>query len=261
MQLDNNEFVNIREGTEFVIEIIQSNQKLKEFHWTNNEIESMDDANLLVEAIISRPLIKSISLVNCFGENMDAYSIFRSLLASGKDFAHIDLGFNNIRTGGGTELPDFLATNPPLKDLFLIENHLDDSDAILIARALKRNTHLEQLILGGNDITDIGRDALRNSLLDSTTLNTIADSNHSCNVGGIDLDDDISNNNRLLDDKVNRGRKMYSLLSSRNREGVNVHHLFDEEFDDDSMKLVPKVLECVHIYAGHIQRSHDLLSR
>ena len=54
--------------------------------------------------------------------------------------------------------------------------------------------------------------------------------------------------NMFDDSKVNRGRKIYNLLSSRNREGMNVHHL-DSEFEDhSSLKLVPKVLECVHIY-------------
>jgi hypothetical protein len=49
---------------------------------------------------------------------------------------------------------------------------------------------------------------------------------------------------------VNRGRKIYSLISSRNREGTNVHHL-DAEIDEDSLKLVPRVLKCVNIYAGY----------
>ena len=49
---------------------------------------------------------------------------------------------------------------------------------------------------------------------------------------------------------MNRGRKIYSILSSSNREGSNVRHL-DSEFEDDYLKLVPKVLESVHGYAGY----------
>ena len=48
---------------------------------------------------------------------------------------------------------------------------------------------------------------------------------------------------------MNRGRKIYSMLSSRNMEVINVHNL-DSDFEDESVKLVPKVLEAVHIYAG-----------
>ena len=48
-------------------------------------------------------------------------------------------------------------------------------------------------------------------------------------------------------------RKIYHLLSERNKEGSNVHYL-NSEFDDDdeeggvSIKLVPRVLECVRDY-------------
>ena len=102
----------------------------------------MNDANHLVEVVISHPSIGTIGLHNCFGESVNAYSILCSLLASGKDFLYIELESNNIRTGGGTEISDFLAANPPLKQLFLSKNHLDDSDAVLIAGALKHNTNL-----------------------------------------------------------------------------------------------------------------------
>ena len=56
--------------------------------------------------------------------------------------------------------------------------------------------------------------------------------------------------------KANRGRKIYGLLSIRNREGINVQHL-NSEFEDDSLKLVPKVLESVHIYASGLNYSKD----
>ena len=170
-------------------------------------------------------------------------SILRSLLASNKSFASIDLDSNNIETGGGTEIPDYLATNPPLEVLRLTNNHLDDNDAVMIARALKQNTNLLRFCLGQNDITDVGRDALRNAIFDSTSLNAVAASNHSCSIDGFDLDN-ISNNPSRKS-KINRGRKIYSVLSSRNREGTNVRHL-DAEFEDDDLKFVPKVLESVH---------------
>jgi Ran GTPase-activating protein (RanGAP) involved in mRNA processing and transport len=175
------------EGIAFAIEVIQSNQKLEEFAWTNSTIESMDGADRLVDAIISHPSIDKITLENCFGENVNAYDVLCSLLTSSKQFSHIDLETNSIRTGGHTEIPDFLATNPPLEVLLLANKHLDDNDATLIARALKRNTNLQRLRLDENDITDVGRDALRNAIFDSTSLNSLADSNHTCYIDGIDL--------------------------------------------------------------------------
>jgi hypothetical protein len=244
--LDNTEFVNAREGIDFAIEVIQSNHNLKKFNWINNPITSMDDAQKLVEAIIRHPLIDSIRLENCLGGDMNAYNVLRSLLASNKVFEHIDLESNNIRTGVGTDVPRFLAANFPLTNLYLAKNHLDDTDTIMIARALKRNTNLQHLRLAQNSITGIGRNALRDVIFDSTSLNAVADSNHSCHVEDLDGITNIVNTSP----QVNRGRKIYSLLSSRNREG-NVRHLDSEFEDDDSLKLVPKVLESVHVYAGY----------
>ena len=42
--------------------------------------------------------------------------------------------------------------------------------------------------------------------------------------------------------------KIYSILSDRNREESNVHHL-DLEFGDDSVKFVPKVMGSVQKYS------------
>jgi hypothetical protein len=80
-------------------------------------------------------------------------------------------------------------------------------------------------------------------------VNAVAASNHSCSIGGLDFGN-IPLNGREDSHKVNRGRKIFSLLSSRNREGTNARHL-DAEFDDDSLKAVLKVLECVHSYAEY----------
>ena len=245
--LVNNEFANARDGIKFAIEVIQGNPRLKQFGWANNPIENMADANRLVRAVIGHPTIDVVGLYNCFGENVGAYEILCSLFSSNKSFATIALQSNNIRTGGRTEISDFLATNPPLKRLVLTNNCLNGADATLIARALKQNTNLRRLNLGQNDLTDVGHDALRNAIFDSTSLNTVADSNHRCNIFGFELD---NINDDEEESKANRGRKIYSLLSLRNREGTNVRHL-DSEFDDESMKLVPKVLESVNSYAEY----------
>ena len=67
---------------------------------------------------------------------------------------------------GGTHISYYLATNPPLTVLCLKHNHLTDNDAILIAESLKENTSLGNIVLDGNDMTDVGRDALRNVIFD-----------------------------------------------------------------------------------------------
>ena len=245
-QLDRNQFVDTRDGIEFAVKSIETN--LERLQWVNNEIERMEDARYLVDAIIHYRRIEHIRLENCLGEDINGYEILQSLLSSGKRFLSIDLDGNNIRTGGGTAISDFLSTNPPLKQLFLEGNHLNDDDAILIARALKRNNNLKHLRLGDNDWTEKGKNALSKVIYDSTSLNSVMDCNHRCDIEDIRFDGILENYSNMTP-KGNRAMKIYHLLSLRNREGSNVQHLNVEFEDDDSLALVHRVLESVYRYS------------
>ena len=149
IDLQNNSFVNCHEGVEFVVEVMNSNYMMEVFCWTSNIINSMEDARYLVDAVNSHPAINTVRLENCFGNDINGYNILCSLLTRDKGFKHIDFDNSNIRTGGGTELPDYLAINPPLKKLYLNHNNLNDEDAVLIARAVKQNNNLKVLCLAG----------------------------------------------------------------------------------------------------------------
>ena len=58
----------------------------------------------------------------------------------------------------------------------------NDNDAILFSQALKRNTHLRILGLERNNFTSTGVKALFSSLYDSSSLNAISESNHTCEL-------------------------------------------------------------------------------
>ena len=253
--LQNNSFVNnIREGIEFAVEVMESNETIQGFYWASNTINNMEDARLLVEAVNSHPAINQVRLENCFDDDVNGYAVLIPLLASDKNFEEIDFDNNAIRTGGSTELPDLIARNPPLQKLFFSDNNLNDGDAVLIARALKQNSNLEVLNLYDNNFTEVGVKALREAAYDSTSLNSVADSNHTCRVEGVDFGGIPSNPYDRENSGHARAQKLYHLLSSRNREGTNVRHLnseFGGEDDDkeDTLALVPKVLECVYRYS------------
>ena len=139
-------------------------------------------------------------------------------------------------------------------------NYLNDEDAVLISRALKHNTNLKVLNLIENNIAEIGFTALRNAVNDTTSLNTVSESNHTCYIYGVDFGDSPKNTHLGSGHtasvyshtaRYNRRRKLYHLLSVRNREGSNVRHLnlefrAENDEDDDSIKLVPKVLESIN---------------
>jgi len=251
--LINNEFDNVREGIEFVAKLVEDNPNLEQFYWINNDIERMEDACYLVDAIINHPRVQHVRLENCFGEeDINGYDVFRILFTSGKSFSHIDLENNNIRTGGGTAISDYLATNPPLKEFYLSNNHLNNDDAILIARALKQNTNLQHLHLGDHNIDIIGCNELSNAIYDSTSLNSMADCNHTCTVTGVATPVYIPMNHLNITPMDRRAKKIYHLLSLRNREGSNVQHLNSEFYDedDDSLVLVPKYWRVYTVIQG-----------
>ena len=142
-------------------------------------------------------------------------------------------------------MANFLATNPPLKELDLEHNGLNDNDALVLADALRSNTTLRFLNLSGNNhVTDVGNEAFRLVVHgDGNNLNSIADSNHSCLVDGVGFDcwnlDDTS--------RKNRARKLYKLLSERNKSmsTSNVQY-----FDVIDVKLLPDILEAVQRHEG-----------
>ena len=264
LELQRNDYTDIGEGVGFAVETIKGNNLLEDFAWINNRMEHIDDVHNLVGAITSHPSIEKVRLENCIGENINGYDVLRSLFTADKKFKYIDLKGNNIQTDGGTEIPDFIATNTSLTDLYLAHNNLNDYDAILIARALKKNTNIRCLRLGkGNNITKIGFDALANAIYDFTSLNAAYNCNHTCNLEGLHTLDGIgfgSNNMMIgiIDLWTNlggvariRANKMCHLMALGNIEGSNVHRLnleFKDEGDEYSLALVPMVLESVHRY-------------
>ena len=136
--------------------------------------------------------------------------------------------------------------------LCLAKNNLNDEDARLIAHALKHNTNLQFISLDGNNITGIGEEALGKAIYNPTSLNSLSDCNHTCRIHGLNWSADIPFDPLGYTPKENRARKLYHLLSVRNREGSNVRHLNSEfggeDKNDESLKLVPKVLESVNCY-------------
>ena len=153
-----------------------------------------------------------------------------------------------------------MAKNPILESLDLTDNNLDDNDAILVARALKHNTELRSLKMDDNNITNIGWEALSRTVFDKTSLNTAADSNHTCHIDFPsipihkydhvrEINGEESSEHYHLPEFV-REKKIYSILSQRNKNSSNVDH-----FDDDMpVELLPVVLATIQKFANY----HDV---
>eukprot|EP00571_Detonula_confervacea_P011998 CAMPEP_0172306308 /NCGR_PEP_ID=MMETSP1058-20130122/7406_1 /TAXON_ID=83371 /ORGANISM="Detonula confervacea, Strain CCMP 353" /LENGTH=206 /DNA_ID=CAMNT_0013018149 /DNA_START=122 /DNA_END=742 /DNA_ORIENTATION=+ len=166
-------------------------------------------------------------------------------MTAGKSMlTHIDFSRNAISTGESTFISDFLESNPILEFLRLWRNRFVDEDANLFAKALKRNTNLKFLDLDENDLTDAGWDMLHKAEFDPTSLNSASDSNHTCHVSC------HSKFNEGPDDSYHsvavRQKKIYSLLSLRNRKWSNVQY-----FDDIPVELLPDMLSSIQQYSEY----------
>eukprot|EP00984_Skeletonema_dohrnii_P020850 scaffold10274_cov88-Skeletonema_dohrnii-CCMP3373.AAC.2 len=214
------------------------------------QIEGMDrdDITKLCSAIHRHPSLKDVIITACFSDRL-GNKMLRSLLRTDElKLERLSMPGNNmlgIRTGFNvcTRLADFLAANPRLKELDLQNNRLDDSDAVLIANALRSNTTLRTLYISENDrVGAVGDAVLSLALCDVSSLNSVADSNHSCSI-----ETNNFSGNDDEDREINRAEKIYGLLSSRNKTMSNV-----QDFGDIDVKLLPNVLEAVQKYSNRL---------
>jgi len=251
------------EGIKFALDYLENNDSCKRFSLHNNPMNNMEDIQRLGNIVKEHPTIKELILHGCIGEGMNGYEMLKTIMISGRNkLKMISLDDNSISTGGDTFISDFLANNKKLKTLSMTENQLDDNDALLIAGAVKHNTTLSVIYLTDNNLTSTGWEALSRSLFDKTSLNTAADSNHTCSIEGFSpIEEGIT---PLGQENVNaeeylccpvclRKKKVYSILSARNRSLSNVDH-----FNDDMpVELLPHMLNTIERYANYHETNED----
>ena len=237
-----------------IMDIMKSNKHLRKLTIGNNRIQQ--DHMKKIFSAVCRGSIVELDLRNCFenglGEEMMTYLVTNGGLAKLK---RLGLGTNGITSSTITTLADFLATNPPLQELDLEDNLLVDNDAVALANALRSNTTLRLLQLSGNSIRDAGKESLRLVLYNVSSLNSLADSNHSCVADGVGFHSwnvyGFRKNGAWheVPASFNRARKIYNLLSKRNNSmsTSNVQH-----FDGIDAKILPFMLNAVQTYASPV---------
>ena len=101
-------------------------------------------------------------------------TIFQNL--SSLSLCSSNLGIQDIQL-----ISDCLATNPPLKYLDLDNTTLEDDEALLMSDSLQTNTNLIILQLGGS-LTETGIRIMIKSIYDDASLNSLYDSNATCEL-------------------------------------------------------------------------------
>ena len=117
-------------------------------------------------------------------------------------------------------------------------NKFNNKDAILFASALRVNNSLQNLDLQRNEIYDEGEKILVKALYDDSTLNALADSNHTCRVN---LDEDnytlYDMNNSLYHNYSGRKSKLCTKIFGQQAGTSNVLY-----FEELPVKLIPNAL-------------------
>jgi hypothetical protein len=234
-----------------IMDIMESNKHLRKLTIGNNRIQ-LDHIAKICSAV-RRGSIVELNLCNCF-ENGLGDDMITSLLTSGglAKLKRLSFGSARLTSSSITLLANFLATNPMLIRLDLSNNELRGDCVGLLANALRSNRSLRILDLSGNTISDAGKESLRRVLHDHRSLNSIADSNHSCVVVGARFHSwnmsGFWKNGAWQQARVsfNRARKIYNLLSKRNKSmpTSNVQY-----FDEIDVKILPFMLKAVQRYA------------
>eukprot|EP00984_Skeletonema_dohrnii_P026649 scaffold16013_cov84-Skeletonema_dohrnii-CCMP3373.AAC.2 len=234
-------------GMSTIAEMMGNNKCLQKLEL--HKIQDMDrnDITELSSAINNHPCLVGVNINECFSDGLGDYML-QSLLRTDEWKLEILSMPDNHLLGGGveslnvcTQLSDFLATNPRLKRLNLNDNILNDSNAVLIANALRSNTTLTDLYICRNRMSEVGATTLyRRALCDASSLNSLADSNHTCSIESFQ----ILEENRSEAREINRAQKLYGLLSLRNIVQTNVQY-----FGEIDVNLLPHILEVVQKYA------------
>mmetsp|Transcript_8257 Transcript_8257/g.12924 ORF Transcript_8257/g.12924 Transcript_8257/m.12924 type:complete len:314 (+) Transcript_8257:2-943(+) len=265
------EFVNNyfgRYGIIALIDLLDSNEHLESLALSWNVIIEEDEHDFC-EAIVSHPSLSNIYLEGCWGGR----TFILSELVRSNQLVEISIRNSGLRFDSLEErlaFTDALVSNTQLVSLDLTAINLNDEDLACFATVLQVNGTLKCLYLkGSHNFTEVAEvnfgNALKTNntlrilagvgragdkgLFDDSSLNSAADSNHTCYV------ETIFREYNTDDDPIgNRWRKIYNILARRHTEMCNVQH-----FNGFDINLLPDILAAVQRYAvdppfgsGHI---------
>jgi hypothetical protein len=136
-----------------------------------------------------------------------------------------------------------------MEKLWLNDNNLQDEGVVYLADALKSNTNIREMYLYDNGTTDVvGATALKRTLLNTCSLNTVKESNHTCRVyyDGLLDDCEMQTCNELVFYHRQYGHdariqcKLYLALGALSREHFNFGYL-----SDVNLEIFPSILHFV----------------
>jgi len=269
-----NDFMN-QDGVNFAVEVMRNNPQMKAFNFKNS-IRNEEIASQLCQSIMKHPEVESLGLQECCNEgDTFGYTMLKTLLSSStKSFVKLYFVGNQVRTNGCSILPDYIASNPPLTNLVLDDNHLVDDDLRMISIALKTNDRLKELYLEGNDYSSAGIKWLEVAVKGSRPIQTDAGdsfldpnfdsvfgSNHTCRIFGIFgmVHGNWNLPNCWSTPLENKLWKLYDLFHWHTENGELVKEL-QRSMDENVIILMPLVLNRIESVYSRLLVDNKFLS-
>ena len=226
-----------------IITIVGSNKHLQKLELISHHIRR-DHIERLCSVVINQQLLE-LSLSDISNDSGVGNAILSSLLTSDElQLEKLSMIDCNITSDVSRLLANFISMNRSLIELRLDGNTFNDSDAALIANSLRHNSTLRLFKVAHNNITDGGFETFRPVLFDESSLNTAAYSNHCCFIPQLGPHRNFNLSNAENAMEVNRGKKIYSILSRRHLHDSNAQY-----FSEIDVKILPDMLEAVQKYS------------
>eukprot|EP00956_Cyclotella_meneghiniana_P029395 scaffold70984_cov36-Cyclotella_meneghiniana.AAC.1 len=235
---------------DFILNCVRENTRLEEFCLCDVTIgdviiEHSRDIALLCEVLNNKASLLRIELKYCGTEGGVFREIFNKLRT--EKVYKIDLTNNQLSNLRPTDMSEFLSSNPSLRDLILDDNPFNEQDIVYIADALKHNTTLNLL---GIQLWDPPTNwhVLEYAIFDPTSLNAAYNSNHRCRLYNMGVKPNICRFNTCDDSTLNKRKKIFTLLSKRNRRRENASFF---ERDGIGIKHIPRILSLLKPFSDH----------
>ena len=256
LQLDNNYLDTI--GVRSIVPFLQNATNLTELDLSGNSLQS-EGFNFLLRALRGSP-IKELMCRDCAIESIEI-----DIEHTPRHLRALNLIYNSINAAGCRELAKLLqGGNATLKYLYPEDNEINDEGVEVLVDALRNNTTLAYLVIGGNDdISNQGKIKLLKLVNDVSSIEATLQSNHTLSYLSVEPIDEqiqmlidvatkINSDNRRNPEAAGREKVIWTQLHSETRaelaelQGVN-HSVYSEI---DPLHL-PEVLALVGHHHGH----------
>ena len=261
------------DGLQRLSTFLKENTRLRNLLFGGDIIDDLTAVSSFSNAIKNHPTLESVTFVALQLNSI----MLRKVLQGCSRLRTLELSSSmDLNSEGIAVLAEFISSNHTTETITFYHDDISDSDTLVLASALKKNTRLKCLNLKGNTTKD---NIMFNALYDPTSMDSIVESNHRCIIKYSVRDMPIVAQ-RLLMNRPPLKREVASIngndymsIKEKIRKKVVLAlcgvdgGMFDIScFNDIPLHLMPRVLELIQEHASMriaspVQLKKDALSR